>query len=113
MEKYIQEKLDIPMQFRDECPGIPMTRKRIGDEPGPFHGMGADEGGLAATLRTNGNIPTSMASASLVEKQTIVDKLQEIYEGNDDWGNIWPVARDWLKKMKADGHLDSGLNIPN
>jgi hypothetical protein len=105
----------IPAQFRDECPGIPMLRKQIdADDVGPFHGGEAADGGLAATFRTNGNIPTNMPDATTADRQLIVDKLRNVYSENDpQLRDFWPVTRDWLRKMKDNGHLDAGIIIPD
>ena len=111
VEKYIQERLEIPAQFRDECPGIPMTRKAGMGNAGPYHGGTTEEGGLAATLRSNGNIPTNIPFQTTADKQVIVDRLKAVYSG--DLQDLWPVSRDWLRKMKAQGHLDNGINIPD
>jgi len=90
VEKYIQEKLQIPAQFRDECPGIPMLRKKHADgDIGPFHGGKAEDGGLAATMRTTDNIPTNMPFQTTADRQLIVNNLRRVYEdrglGTDDY----------------------------
>lgn len=48
-----------------------------------------------------------------MSRQDIVDELFDVLTENDDWANQWPVARDWLRKLQADGNFDASVVIPN
>ena len=127
VEKYIMRMLEIPSDVDDLTPGVPMARskKRVEEMneglpvekhlPDIIHGGAADKGGLAATLKLNENIPNLQRPATFDEKQEIIDKLRSIYldTNKPEWNNIWPVARDWLRKMQSEGKLDANLNIEN
>ncbi len=48
-------------------------------------------------------------------RQDIIYELREIYTdiSKPELNNIWPAARDWLRKMQQSGHLEAGLVIPD
>ena len=127
VEKYVQKLIGVNTQLRvangaklkNTCPGIPLPRnKKVLDDINagqlPQHQLKAVHRALAddgiAELIRKAIPPGNPAGLS---PQGMIQKLRQIYNEHDDLANQWPVARDWLKKVQTQGHLDANLNIPD
>ena len=125
VEKYVQKLIGVNTELRvangaklkNTCPGVPLPRnKKILDDINagqlPQHQLkavhrGRADGGIAELIRAK--IPPNSPKAP----QDIITDLRKIYDDYPDLANQWPVARDWLKKIQTQGHLDANLNIPD
>ena len=130
VEKYVQKLIGVNTELRvangaklkNTCPGIPLPRnKKILDDINagqlPQHQLkavhrGRADGGIAELIRAK--IPPRLPAGSPPRNpQDIINDLRSIYREHGDLANQWPVARDWLKKVQTQGHLDANLNIPD
>ena len=133
VEKYVQKLIGVKTELRvangaklqNTCPGIPLPRRKdILDDMNagqlPQHQLKAIhrgpqiEGGISPIMQSA--IPTGSPAGTTALRQGIITKLRKIYRDHPDLANQWPVARDWLKKLRDnDPSLlkDPNLNIPD
>jgi hypothetical protein len=119
VEGYIQGLLGMPEYVKDLCPGIPLPRNqaRLDELNAGFEEArklkaihkGMENGGISGILQSR--IPKGTA----MPKQDIINELRNVYmdPARPELNNLWPTARDWLRKMQSQGHLDTTLSIPN
>ena len=132
VEKYVQKLIGVKTELRvangaklqNTCPGIPLPRRKdILDDMNagqlPQHQLKAvhralADDGIAELIRKA--IPPDRLANTTARRQGIIDDLRKIYDDHPDLANQWPVARDWLKKLRDnDPSLfnDPNLNIPD
>ena len=133
VEKYVQKLIGVNTELvvangarlKNTCPGIPLPRKKdilddINAGQLPQHQLKAIhrgpqiEGGISPIMQSV--IPTGRPASTTALRQGIIDDLREIYDDYDDLANQWPVARDWLKKLRDNDpslFKDPNLNIPD